>query len=70
MVGHFPGDLVVKNLPANAGDVGSTTGPGTKTRHGELSPGTTITAVALQREAAAMRSPHIATRGWPFIHHN
>ena len=24
----FPGDLVLKNPPANAGDVGSTPGPG------------------------------------------
>ena len=27
-VGDFPGGLVVKNLPANAGDMGSIPGPG------------------------------------------
>ena len=26
--GDFPGDTVVKNLPANAGDTGSSPGPG------------------------------------------
>ena len=29
----FPGGLVVKNLPANAGDMGSIPGQGTKTPH-------------------------------------
>ena len=27
-MGSFPGDSVLKNLPANAGDAGSTPGPG------------------------------------------
>ena len=27
-VGDFPGGTVVKNLPANAGDMGSSPGPG------------------------------------------
>ena len=26
--GDFPGDLVIENLPANAGDMGSLSGPG------------------------------------------
>ena len=57
MVGNFPGDLVVKNLPANAGDMGSITGPGAKILHalGKLSPCTTITAVALQQEKPLQR---------------
>ena len=35
-----PGGLVVKSLPANAGDMGSIPGPGTKIPHavGQLSP--------------------------------
>ena len=28
LLGDFPGDAVVKNLPANAGDTGSSPGPG------------------------------------------
>ena len=31
--GDFPGDLVVKNLPCNAEDVGSVPGPWTKIPH-------------------------------------
>ena len=36
----FPGGPVVKNLPSNAGDVGSISGQGTKIPHatGQLSP--------------------------------
>ena len=36
----FPGGPVVKNLPSNAGDVGSITGQGIKITHatGQLSP--------------------------------
>ena len=30
----FPGSPVIKNLPANAGVTGSTSGPGTKIPHG------------------------------------
>ena len=60
MVGNFPGDLVVKHLPANAGDMGSITGPGTKILHalGKLSPCTTITAVALQQEKPLQWEAH------------
>ena len=37
---NFPGGLVVKNLPSNAGDVSSIPGQGTKISHamGQLSP--------------------------------
>ena len=28
VLGHFPGGTVVKNPPANAGDMGSSPGPG------------------------------------------
>ena len=31
----FPGGTVVENLPANAGDTGSSPGPGTKIPHAE-----------------------------------
>ena len=39
--GDFPGEPVVKNLPSNAGDVGSIPGQGTKIPHasGQLNPG-------------------------------
>ena len=38
--GGFPGGLVVKNLPCNAGDVSSIPGRGTRVPHavGQLSP--------------------------------
>ena len=41
--GDFPGGPVVKNVPSNAGDVGSIPGWGTKIPHatGQLSPCTT-----------------------------
>ena len=40
LVGDFPGGRAVKNLPSNAGDVGSIPGRGTKIPHaaGQLSP--------------------------------
>ena len=43
--GDFPGGPVVKNLPSNAGDVGSIPGQGIKTPHskGQLSPQATTT---------------------------
>ena len=34
----FPGGAVVKNLPANAGDTGSSPGPGSPTCHGATRP--------------------------------
>ena len=45
----FPGGLVVKNLPSNARDVGSTPGQGTEIPHaaGQLSSHTTTTEPAL-----------------------
>ena len=45
MFGDFPGGVVVKNLPSNAGDTGSTPGWGTKIPHaaGQLSPRATTT---------------------------
>ena len=40
---NFPSGPVVKNLPSNAGDMGSILGPGTKVPHAteQLSPHTT-----------------------------
>ena len=42
---HFPGGAVVKNLPANTGDMGSIPGPETEIPHAvrQLSPCATIT---------------------------
>ena len=44
-LGDFPGGLVVKNLPSNAGDVGLIPGQGTKIQHAteQLSPCTATT---------------------------
>ena len=44
----FPGGPVFKNLPSNAGDVGSIPGQGTKIPHatGQLNPSTTTTEPA------------------------
>ena len=44
----FPGGLVVKNPPSNAGDAGSIPGRGTKITHavGQVSPHTTTTEPA------------------------
>ena len=46
--GDFPGGPVVKNLPSNAGDTGSTPGQGTKIPHAteQPSPCATTTEVA------------------------
>ena len=43
-LGDFPGGPVVKNLPCNAGNVGSIPGRGTKTSQAaeQLSPGTQL----------------------------
>ena len=37
-MGCFPGDSVLKNLPANAGDAGSTPGPGRSPGEGNGNP--------------------------------
>ena len=50
MAGGFPGGAVVKNLPANAGDTGSSPGPGrshTPWAVQQLSPCATTTEPAL-----------------------
>ena len=46
--GDFPGGAVVKNLPSNAGDMGSIPGWGTKIPHatGQLNPRATTTEPA------------------------
>ena len=67
----FPDGLAVKNLPVNAGDMGSI--PGLEIPHavGQLSPwATTTDPQALEpmlryREATAMRSPSTAARMQP-----
>ena len=56
----FPGGPVVKNLPSNAGDVGSIPGLGTKIPHmaGQLSLGTKsieLCALQLQSPCTAIR---------------
>ena len=50
----FPGAPVVKNLPSNAGDVGSSPGWGTKIPHAtrQLSPHTTTTELTRLNERA------------------
>ena len=69
----FPGGPVVKNPPANAGDVGSIPGQGTKTPHavGQLSPRATTTELVRLNErtrvpqnyrAHVPRSPRATTR--------
>ena len=73
----FPGDAVVKNPPANAGDMGSSRGPGrshmpqsNEARAPQLlslrataAEARVPRACALQqREATTMRSPHAATK--------
>ena len=53
---------MVKNPPANAGDLGSIPGPGTKSLHaGQLSL-CTLEPVLCKREATAARSPQATTR--------
>ena len=58
----FPGGLLVKYLPFNAGDTGSIPGPGTKIPHavGQLSSRVPTTEPNLP--AARARSPCAATR--------
>ena len=50
----FPGGPVVKNMPSNAGDMGSILGRGTKITHvtGQLSPRTTTVELAHLNERA------------------
>ena len=64
--GDFPGGPVVKNLPSNAGDVGSIPGWGTKIPHaaGQLIPRVTTTETAHSGACAPHleRSPHAATK--------
>ena len=61
----FPGDAIVKNPPANAGDTSSIPGPGTKTPHalGQLSPCATRVPLrpgtcALQQEKPSQQEAH------------
>ena len=51
----FPGGPVVKNLPPNAGDIGSIPGRGTKIPHAteHLSPGTATREPACHNEKSA-----------------
>ena len=67
---NFPGGPVVKNLPANAGDLGSVTGPGRFTcrgatrpvGHNYFSPGTLCSAI---RGATTMKSLPTTARDSP-----
>ena len=54
MLRDFPGGSVVKNLPSNAGDVGSIPDQGTNIPHatGQLSPHTTTTELTRLNERA------------------
>ena len=79
MVPGFPGGTVVKNPPANAGDTGSSPGPGrshmpwsNKARvpqllslHATTTEARVPKARAPQREATTMRSPHTAWKSSP-----
>ena len=55
MDGDFPGGAVVKNLPANAGDMGSSPGPGRS--HEQLSPCATTTEAHAPRARAPQEKP-------------
>ena len=70
--GDFPGDAVVKNLPANAGDTGSSPGPGrshmprsNKAHVPQLLSLRSRAHALQQREATTMRSPRTATKRSP-----
>ena len=56
--GDFPGGPVVKNLPCNARDVGSTPDEGTKIPHAVEQ----ISLHATTTEAHTLWSPHTTTR--------
>ena len=60
--GDFPGGPVVKNLPANSGDMDSISDPGTKIPHsiGQLSPCTTTEPI-LQSPGNTLTKPQCAT---------
>ena len=60
----FPDGPVVKNLPANLGDMGFIPGLGTKISHsaGQLSLGTTTTEPTHSRAPATRKSPPTATK--------
>ena len=73
---NYPGGSVVKNMPANAEDMGLIPGLGRSDMPwGQLSPCPTITSInhwalvpracALQWEAIAMKSPHTAMKSTP-----
>ena len=47
MIRDFPGGTVVRNPPANAGDTGSSPGPGRSTCRVDLSPCATTTEPVL-----------------------
>ena len=68
----FPGGKVVESLPANAGDTGSSPGPGRshmprshKARAPQLLSQCTWSPCSATREATAMRSPRIAVKSSP-----
>ena len=68
----FPGDAVVENLPANAGDTGSSPGLGRShmprsnwAREPQLLSLRVWSLCAATREAAIVRGPHAAMKSGP-----
>lgn len=66
----MPSGLVIRNLPAIAGDVGSMPGPGTMIPRftGGTEP-TFYSPQATAREATKTRSPRTTTKHRPFLLH-
>ena len=62
----FLGGSVVKNLPANTGDVGLIPGPGRShmSRNNETPVPQLLSLSSESREATAMRSPSTTIRKW------
>ena len=63
---HFPGGTVVKNLPANTGDMGSIPGPETKIPHAvrQLSPCATTTEPTHPRVRAPPQEKPLQWEAW------
>ena len=73
-IGGFPGGAVVENLPANAGDTGSSPGLGRshmprsdRAREPQLLSLRVRSLCSTTREAAIMRGPHTAMKSGPHL---
>ena len=74
-MGGFPGGAVVKNPPANAGDTGSSPGPGRShmprsswAREPQLLSLRVWSLCSATREAVIVRGPHTAMKSGPTCH--